>query len=119
MRKFIFFGIILIASVACTQKLEHHAEKPDDLIPKDTMVGMFTDFRLMDAALLHEQKNRKKNIDDTELYMYTSILEKYHVSRERFEQSFDYYATDLNEFDEIYAEVITRLSKLKAEIEEQ
>ena len=51
--------------------------------------------------------------------MYTSLLEKYHVSRKRFEQSFDYYATDLNEFDEIYAEVITRLSKLKAEIEEQ
>jgi len=119
MQKLFLFGIFLILLTACTQNLEQHTQVPADLIPKDTMVGLFTDFRLMDAALLHEQKNRKRNIKEEKLYMYTSILEKYHISRERFEVSFDYYSSDLDAFDDMYAEVISGLSQQKAKLEAQ
>jgi len=119
MQKALLIGFILFALAACTQKVGQIAEKPVDLIPQDTMAGLFTDLRLMDAALIHNQKNRKAKISESNLYMYNSILQKYHITSERFERSFDYYASHLDEFDDIYADVISRLSKRKAELEEK
>lgn len=119
MPKLLFFGLIIISLVACTQKLKQIPEVPTDLIPKDTMTSLFADLRLMDAILVNDQKNRRAKIEETNLFLYNSILEKYHVSRDRFDRSFNYYASNLDEFDKIYEDVISQLAKQKAELEKE
>ena len=44
-------------------------------------------------------------------------MEKYGITREQFETSFNYYLVDLDVMDNIYARAITKLSKMKSEVE--
>jgi hypothetical protein len=108
---------ILIGS--CTQKLNREAEAPADLIPRDTMVSIFVDLRLMDAVINYEQRQGNRQINDIKYYLHNSVLDKYGITREQFEQSFTYYQADLEVIDNIYADAITRLSKVKSQIEQE
>ncbi|RLD55738.1 MAG: hypothetical protein DRJ05_12460, partial [Bacteroidetes bacterium] len=42
-----------------------------------------------------------------------------HISREQFESSMGFYQSDLEVMDEIYADVITKLSIMKSEMEKE
>ncbi len=108
---------ILIGS--CTQKLNRGPEAPADLIPRDTMVSIFVDLRLMDAVINYEQRQGTRQVNYIKYYLHNSILDKYGITREQFEESFTYYQTDLEVIDQIYADAITRLSKVKSKIEQE
>lgn len=101
----------------CTQKVETVVIPPENLIPKDQMVDIVVDLLLYDAILVKKQRKNEKDQDYTKYYLHNSIMEKYNITRESFETSFDYYAHNLKVMDEIYAEAITKLSKMQAEIE--
>ena len=58
-----------------------------------------------------------KDLDFSKYYLHNSVMEKYSITREGFEESFSYYAHNLKVMDEIYAEAITKLSKMQSEIE--
>ncbi len=110
------FGAMLFT--ACTDKLDEEVRPPDDLIPYDTMINVMIDFRLMDAALINEQRNGNAKVYDLKYYYYLSILNKYGITREQYKASFDYYENNLKVLDDMYAEAITRLTKMKSELEE-
>lgn len=105
--------------LACTSKLESDAPPPDDLIPRDTMISIMIDFRLMDASLIQDQRQANAKIYDLKYYRYLSILDNYNISREQFQSSFDYYQNDLNVIDEMFAESINRLKQMKDEIRKE
>lgn len=111
--------LIMAGSFACTQKVEKEAKAPPDLIPRDTLVNIFVDLRLMDAVVNFEQKRGNRDVNDINYYLHNSILEKYGITREQFERSFSYYQTDLDVLDGIYADAITQLSKLKSQMEQE
>jgi len=102
----------------CTQKLEIKAEAPEDLIPRDTMVSIFVDLRLLDAVMNFEQLGGSRKVSQKNYFLYKSILDKYCITREQFKRSFDYYQNDLEVIDQIYADAITRLSVLKSKVEQ-
>ena len=109
----LFFAVVL---AGCTEKLNKVEPPPADLIPRDTMVSIFVDLRLMDAAVNYEQRQGNREINEIKYYYHNSIMEKYGITREQFERSFDYYEQDLDEVDKIYADAITRLSMMKSKI---
>jgi hypothetical protein len=113
----ILFGGIMLWS--CTDKLERKTEPPADLIAYDTMINVMIDLRLMDAALVQEQKEGNAKVNDLKYYLHNSILEKYHISREQFKSSFEYYQNDLKVIDKMFAEAITRLTKMESEVEHE
>jgi len=107
-----FSGFIFIG---CTQQINENVKPPSDLIPYDTMVDILVDLRLMDAELVMEQRNSSAKLNDLKYYLHNSILTKYHITREQFKASFDYYESDLGVMDRMFADAITKLSKLKSE----
>ena len=110
--------ILLAAGISsCTQKLNKETEPPADLINRDSMVSIFVDLRLMDAVVNYEQRQGNWKINDIKFYMHNSIMDKYGITREQFERSFTYYQTNLEVIDQIYADAITRLTKMKSKIE--
>ncbi len=111
-------AVFAFALAGCTAKLNKEAEPPADLIPRDTMVSIFVDLRLMDAVLNYEQRQGSRELHEMKYQFHNSILEKYGITREQFEQSFDYYENDMEELDGIYADAITRLSKMKSKVEQ-
>ena len=115
---FVVFVTLFLHS-GCTEKVREKAIPPDDLIPRDEMVDIIVDMHLYDAIIWKEQKTKTKKIQVEKLFLYESILEKYHITKEQFESSMGFYQSDLEVLDEIYADVITKLSKMKSETEKE
>ncbi len=115
---FILF-ISLTLQPGCTEKVRVKAIPPVNLIPRDEMVDVIVDMHLYDAIIWKEQKTKLKKIQVEKLFLYESILEKYHITKEQFESSMGFYQSDLEVLDEIYADVITKLSKMKSETEKE
>lgn len=105
----VFFG--------CTQKIETTVVPPENLIQKDQMVDIVVDILIFDAILLKKQKRSSKDLDSTKYFLHNSIMEKYSINREMFNESFNYYAQNLKIMDEIYADAITKLSMMQSEVE--
>ena len=109
----------LIFQSGCTEKVRKKQLPPDDHIPREEMVDIIVDMHLYDAIIWKEQKTKTRKIQYEKFFLYESILEKYQISREQFESSMDYYQSDLEVMDEIYADVITKLSIMKSEMEKE
>ena len=103
----------------CTQKVETVFDPPEKLISKDQMVNIVVDLLILDAILVKKQKKKSKDLDFSKYYLHNSILEKYNITREEFEASFNYYAQNLNVMDDVYAEAITKLSKMQSKTESE
>jgi hypothetical protein len=106
---------VIFFVLGCTHKIKDSDLVPVDLIPKDQMVDILVDLKIMDAILASEQRKKEQDANDAKYYLYNSIMGKYGITRNRFEESLEYYQKDLKVMDEIYEEAITKLSKMKTE----
>lgn len=81
------------------------------------MVDIIVDLEIYDAIINTESKKKdnKKVVDYKKFHLYNSILEKHNITKDQFNRSFEYYQHDLEYLDGIYADAITRLSKMKSE----
>lgn len=85
---------------SCAHELET-VERPNDLIPKDSMQLILQEMMLIEA---HVRLNHK-TVDDFYIVMQQSgkeILGKYEVDTSRYERSMDYYTRVQEELIEIY-----------------
>jgi len=112
-------SILFLMLLSCTSKIEKITPPPDNLIPQNTMVEIIVDLHLMDGVLQSSQKRGDREMESKKYYLYKSILEKYDITREQFESSMEYYQQDLETIDAIYADVVTELSKMKSETENE
>ena len=96
--------------MACSSK--NNAEKPTvSIISKDSMILILTDMHLADADV----QLRKVGLDSNNLVMkknMETIVGHYNINTNRFKQSLKYYTSHPKEMDEMYAQVVTNLSKL-------
>ncbi len=72
-------------------------QRPENLIPKDTMVLIFTDTYLANAA----RNLNKKIIEKNKVALDSLIYKKYHIDSLRFATSNAYYSLDINTYTEI------------------
>ena len=117
--RLVLYILSLLLFFGCTQKIETVVIPPENLISQDQMVDIVVDLLIYDAIMVKKQKKNSKDLDSTKYYLHNSIMEKYNITRERFDASFNYYAHDLKVMDGIYAEAITKLSKMQGEIERE
>ncbi|MDE3742990.1 DUF4296 domain-containing protein [Maribacter polysaccharolyticus] len=111
MKKFVAV-IFVLALLSCGGKL---IEKPDNLIPKDQMVGILNDLAIMNAANnANASKLEENNIDPTNF-----VFEKYGIDSLQFVSSDTYYASMPKEYEEIYTEVEALLELEKERITEE
>ena len=107
-------GLFLLASCYQTYDTER-AREPEGLIPKEEMVLILADIELAESAL-REKQNLGHETEGTAEGFYTHVFSKYGVSKEQFDNSLDYYKSDLKTFEEIYEAVVNRLSVMESEV---
>ena len=113
----LLFILLLSAGISgCTEKLNKEKEPPADLINRDTMFSIFVDLRLKEAVINYEQRQGNRKINEIKFYIHNSIMDKYGITRDQFERSFNHYQADLEVIDKIYADAITRLTKMRSKI---
>lgn len=105
--KRILFVLILIFVVGCYKI--NSPKKPKNLISKDRMVDILLEIRLMTSAT---------GVNQTVLYnngisSYQYIYDKFNIDSVQFAQSNNYYAFQVEDYDEIYTRVRDTLELLK------
>lgn len=80
------------------------------------MIHVISDIHIVDAVLINALNNRRIEVNTVPSY-YVDILERYNISKERFDVSLRYYCDDLDEFDKMYDEIIEILSTIQVEYE--
>lgn len=101
-------ALFLIVSLAACQNIERPSE-PEDLIPKDKMIDIYTDVYLGNAARsVNIRVIRSKGVKlDSMLYA------KYAIDSLQFASSNEFYSSDLQTYNDIFEEVERRLIVMK------
>ncbi|NSW45753.1 MAG: DUF4296 domain-containing protein [Bacteroidales bacterium] len=84
-----------------------------DVISKDSMVSIIADLHLADAILLNTNVQSKIS-DISSNRLYKTVLDKYNITRERFNRSINFYAENPRLLDSLYDKVIERLSLIES-----
>lgn len=87
-------------------------KKPDNLIAKDKMIDILYDISLLEAI---KGQNIKGGISSKMSNEY--IYKKYNIDSIQFSKSNKYYASDLEEYKNMFESVKEKLNKKTAEIE--
>ena len=117
--KWISFLIItaLVLMISCNGGPEKNIQNQGKIIPRDKMVNLMAEMQIVEAHIDELRKAGHKTKDST-LYYYEKVFVSNEVLPADFENSLLYYKQNLDELQLIYADVITRLSELKAKNEE-
>jgi hypothetical protein len=90
---------------ACTSNTIY--KKPENLIPKKQMVNLLTDMYLANAATNVKTKKLERNLNYMPL-----VYEKYGIDSLRFQESNVYYMSRVDDYEEMYKAVETRLKNM-------
>ena len=98
MRIFGVIGIVLVLQ-ACSSKMPF-PDPPKDLIPEDMMSMLVHDMFILEAGIQKRYQNVNR-FYKTMIKSGDAYLESKHISRGRYERSYDYYVSRPEEFQEI------------------
>jgi hypothetical protein len=100
------FVLIFIIFQACSSKQE---QDQGPVLPKEKMVSILTDVHIAEAVV-----NARSFPLDTSVLLFRNIenqlLAKHHVTRPQFDSSYQWYARHVEEYQDLYAQVIDSLS---------
>jgi hypothetical protein len=109
--------ISLISSLFLYSCSPGRSANPDaTIIPRDSMVQLMADIHLADAILINAVNHRKIQVNQIPAY-YSDILQRYNITKTRFDVSLRFYSDDLEKFDKMYDEILSLLNKRQAEVE--
>ncbi|CAL2103993.1 conserved protein of unknown function [Tenacibaculum sp. 190130A14a] len=100
-----FLLTLVIVLSSCTSNTVY--EKPDNLIPKDSMVALLTDMYVASSA-----KNRKNKFLKREKNYVKLVYEKYKIDSTRFDESNTYYTSKIEDYTDMLKEVKKRIDSL-------
>jgi len=112
----IFIAIGLL--ISCSNK-----KVPEYVIPHNDMVEIIVDMHLADALfsvtnirrdLVKQEITRNDTVD-----YYDEIFYHYGYTRKDFDTSVYYYSEHINEYDDIYQEVLNRLNEMDTQLRQE
>lgn len=114
MKKYFLFLITLCLFLTSCHKKQVVADKPDNLINRKTMVEILMDCYLAEAMVyvsldsISAQEGEQLTIS-----LYKEIFDRYHVTKQQFLTSIEYYISDKEAIEKIMEEVTTNLYQKK------
>ncbi|WP_161555216.1 DUF4296 domain-containing protein [Dokdonia sinensis] len=105
--RFLAGAILLILLLASCQSIQKQ-EKPENFISKEKMEQILYDVAVVNAARGYNVQLLKRNNVSPDTY----IFEKYNIDSLQYAQNTAYYATDIDDYKEMYIRVEKRINKL-------
>ena len=112
MKKQFLTILVILLIISCESKVNY--EKPEDLIPRETMIDLLYDMHLAVGTSNLRNKNNEKDRN----YM-SLVYEKYGIDSTRFAISNIYYTSQAVEYEEMFEEVERRLEVLHEQYENE
>ena len=104
-----FISIVFVTLlISCSGRKE--TTIPAEILGKEKMTAILTDIHLVEGAKLG-----RRIMGDTVLadVYYQKVFEKYEVSQEKFEESFNFYSDHPDIMDKLYDQVIENLNSVE------
>lgn len=115
-RTIIYFSFAVIifsfGNISCNKK---SGAQPKDLIAKDKMIDVLVDVHLAEAST-EVRSITPQLIDHIAAERYQMVFSKYKITLDQFVDSYNYYLEHTEVLDEIYVEVVNRLSAIDGRI---
>lgn len=108
------FSFILITFILFASACESSKDKPKDLIPKEKMSLILTDMVLLEATY-NTRLIRLTDKDEKMIKYNEEILNQHQVSKEAFDNSYEYYLDHEEDFEAIMELVFEELNKMETE----
>lgn len=99
----------MFLAISCNNNSIEKPKKPKNLIKKDKMVEIIYDMTIFTAA----KGVNKKLIENKGILPEDYIYKKYNIDSTQFSKSNEYYAYNLDSYEDIYAKVKLKLQKKK------
>jgi radical SAM superfamily enzyme with C-terminal helix-hairpin-helix motif len=107
MIKPIKYILILILAISCSNNVSNKTKKPDNLIPKDSMVEI-----IYDVSIINSAKGINKTIlENKGIIPEDYIYKKHNIDSLQFALSNEYYAYELKTYETIYDSVKAKLQR--------
>ncbi|PIA78607.1 hypothetical protein BFR04_03475 [Gaetbulibacter sp. 4G1] len=107
LKRLLAYFVIVLMATACYKY--DKPKKPENLIPKDKMIDIIMDVRLLSSANGQNKTTLDKNNLQAEAYIY----KKYNIDSLQFALSNNYYAYYVDDYEAIYQKVRDSLEALK------
>jgi hypothetical protein len=107
----LFFVCLLLFS--CYS--EYEAPMPENMLTVDKMSKVMVDVNLLESAL-NMNLIAADSIDKNQSTPLLQTLKKHNITSQQYQQSFDYYTSNLDSLNKVYELVLIDLSKMKAEV---
>jgi hypothetical protein len=102
--------MLILVFFACSNPQAPEGET--DILDKDKMAEMLTDLQLVESVIRISAAEQETNVDSIDYN--TAVFERHNISREQFERSMEYYTQHPDQLEEIYDQVIVKLSEKQA-----
>lgn len=112
--RFLTFLLVILSLFSCRDEVSL-VDKPEELLPEDTMVLLLKDMTVVEShiQMRYGQASVYKELMERS---GKEILDKYSVSEQRYESSLEYYGSRQLEMQAIYSRVIDSLNLMSGKI---
>ncbi len=112
-------NIILILSVlvtlnSCYNVNESVTQVPDNLISKEKLTQILTDIQVVEAGFIVSEN--RNGVRDLKPQYYTAVLESHNITLVDLRQNVNYYQSSPKVMEEIYEDVLAKLSKMQSDV---
>ncbi len=104
------YFLLFFFLVSCTSNTIF--EKPEDLIPKDTMSILIQEMLIASSAEYIKNKNLERNVNYMPL-----VYDRFKIDSVRFQKSNEYYMSKIDEYQEIFEDVKNSIEQQKAKLD--
>lgn len=114
-KKWFLFVSLAILAVSCDSIF---TSKPAGTLNEDEMINILVDIHLTEATLrISNDSLSRKNDTTDQRSRFAHVFRKHDIDPDDFNKSMDYYLEHIELLDNIYKEVINRLSELEATLQ--
>ena len=107
-----FLVILFLVFASCTSNTIY--KRPENLIPKDSMIALLTDMYIASSA-----KNQKNKFLKREKNYVVLVYEKYKIDSTRFDVSNSYYTSKIEDYTDMLKSVKKNIDSLYDTYEEE
>jgi len=91
--------------------------KPKNLLPRENFINMLAEVHLYDAIMSKESFFDKNILITDSASFYNQLFVKYNITRQDFTDNINFYSANLDDFDDIYIDVLAILNKKLSDLD--
>ena len=111
---FLLLLFLLITFTACQSRKSITGK---EFVDREVLVNMLVDIHLADGVTNDRKFNRRFDVDSVDVL--SPILEKYNVSREKFDTTMYVYTRNPELLDQVYNDVLIKLNVMLDQISQE